>query len=133
MSNIARERQEIFERIFVVYEAIKDILIKAGIKEERLPNKNKLEFILLETHINKMRHTEQWLAKFIVSHVTPWKKVRGENSEKYWADVEALGWGTEFQEVKRLKILSKKIKVDWFSSHNFLTAKKDKAIVKPKV
>lgn len=130
MSDELGQKGEIFGRIWQLYKNIEATLKKIGIPDTRLPDYNKCTELILETHINKLRHGEEWLKAFINTHIKAWEKVRGENPEDYWDKIQILGMGSEFTEVKRLNELSKKVKSDWFTPHNFLApakrVKKDK-------
>ncbi len=122
------EKVEVFGRIWQLYaNDIKDVLVKSGVVDSRLPDYGKLQLILEITHLNKLRHTEEWLTGFIKTHILPWRKVRAENTQEYWDNIELLGMGKDFKEVKLLKECAKKIKADWFTPHNFLApVKKEK-------
>lgn len=114
------EKAEVFGRIWHVFKSIEDVLKKAKVPEGRFPDYNKLQEAMVEAHINKLRHGEEWLNTFITTHIKPWQRVRSENPETYWENVAAFGMGNELTEVKKLNELSKKIRADWFTTHNFL-------------
>lgn len=125
------EKQELFDGMWHTFKGIKDVLRAAKIPSNRMLDYNKLQELMFDTHINKLRHSKEWLDNFIKTHIAPWRKIRAENTEQYWDNIEALGMGEDFTEVKKMEELCRYIRRDWFTTHNFLAPKKKKKEKKP--
>lgn len=124
MSKDQEVREKVFDEIWCLFKSFEDILIKAKLPPERSPDATKLYPIIQAMNINKLTHGLAWLKKFEVSHIHPWKKLRAENTEQYWAGLELMNFGNQFIEIKMLNDLSKNIRRDWFTAHNVLVMPK---------
>lgn len=124
MSDLLKQKNEIFVRVWELYKSIEDTLTKAGIT--RFPDYGKVFETLEDTHVNKLRHGEEWMKHFILKHITPWRKLRAENSEAYWENAKLMGLGKDFKEIRMIGEFSKAIRKEWFTQHNILVVKKEK-------
>lgn len=121
--NEIQEKADIFADIWYKYTQIKDVLLKAKLPDNRLPDYNDCQLQAVEAHINRMRSGKHWMEHFISTHIAAWQKVRRENPEQYWDDVINLGLGENFTEVRKLNELSKNIRKEWIHQHNFLLSR----------
>lgn len=100
------------------------VLDKAGVKAKCIQTLKSLCKDLENLHINKIKTAQTWLAKFIHEYITPWKKIRAENTEVVWANYEMMGYGNEFPEIKELNARSKAVRLNWEDRHNLLFKQK---------
>lgn len=115
------QKIKVLTEIWTIYTEIRDILVKAGIPENRLPETtSKLMLAIDELHLNKLRHGKHWIEHFRSTHIQAWQKIRSENTEEYWDRLSMMGFGKDFTEVKALAEISKAIRKDWFVSSNAL-------------
>lgn len=124
MSKDQEVREKVFDEVWVLFKSFEDILIKAKLPAERMPDATKLYPVIQAMNINKLTHGLEWLKKFEVTHINPWKKLRAENTEQYWSGLELINAGNQFIEIRLLNDLSKAIRRDWFNSQNVLVLPK---------
>jgi len=122
--NEEEKKYELFLEVWSEFEKIKDILLKAGIPENRLLPKEKLEKKLFEWHMNKLRDAKLFIHHFKELYIAQWLKIRSENTEDYWSRAVLFRWGDEYVEVKLLNGASKQIRENWFDRRNILVRQK---------
>jgi len=125
-------RYNLYREAWDFHKTFEDILIASGVPINRLPREDKMLSCLETIPLNKMRHGWGWLKNFKKTCIAAYQKIRSENSEEYWENAKALGWGNEYTEVRELAAAAKKIRTEWFTSHNPLIPPKKIKVKKEK-
>lgn len=125
-------KYNIYREAWDFFKEFEDILIASGVPINRLPREDKMLEALEDIPLNKMRHGMNWIKSFKKLCIDAYTKIRAENSEEYWENAKALGWGNEYTEIRELGLAAKKIRTDWFTSHNPLIPPKKIKVKKEK-
>lgn len=112
------------KRIFTLYQEpdIQPIIERCNITN--YPNFDILLKLFPLIPEQQLIECEQWLEQFVAIDIKAYQMIWAENSISYWEQAKALGWGSEYTEMKVLFKCERRIRNSWQDKRNLLPLKR---------